>query len=271
MSGLIVYQTGSIADSKFITEQRYKLEDLALENIGKIEPGKFTGPEILAIKTFEMLSLTREYDLATIILRGQLIKEIKDKNLWSVHPENFPSASEAIAAKCGISRTQQSNIEALCNHIFPYIEQELGVSLPEFWADISPTNITEIVPHLMQIITGKESKSQKVREQLEKVYGEVEGAEDENRAAIEQLVEVARGTKEDLRKALRDVRTPELEIAIIRKDDRTVILAEPDSDQLKMLFRIAGDHIETSFVDLEQEDPSDIPIIRRFLRLLAEV
>jgi hypothetical protein len=273
LNGLIVYdhQRYSIASAPFIREQLHKLDEMAMKNIQEFSNNGYTGPELLAIKIFEMLALTREYDLANIILRGQLINEIKTKNLWTVYPETFANASEAIAAKCGISRTQQSNIEALNNYIFPYIENELGMSLPDFWTDISPTNLTEIVPHLMQIITGKTSKSAKVRDQLEKVYGEVGDAENKDRAAIEQLVEVARGTKEDLRKALREVHTPPIDAVVLKRGDRMWLFARLDDDQLKMLYRIAGDHVEFAYGDLEKEDYKDIQEARKLLEFIVEV
>ena len=88
----------------------------------------YTGTEPLAIIATEKLRLVNGLDLAAIMLRGRLLHEIEDGALFTVHPMHYTTL-EQMAQEQGISLSELSDIRGMYDVVFPYIENELGLSV----------------------------------------------------------------------------------------------------------------------------------------------
>ena len=84
----------------------------------------FTDLEIMAMVETEKLRLVNGMDLATVLIRGKIIKNIEDRALHTVHPNGFADLT-ALAKSVGISVSELSDIRTMTQIIFPWIEENL--------------------------------------------------------------------------------------------------------------------------------------------------
>jgi hypothetical protein len=112
----------------------------------------YTGAERRAMVVCEQLKLVNGMDLAAVLLRGKLVKQIREEGLWTQHPQGYHSLEE-MARDQGIAPSELSNSITLCETIFPYLEAHLGISVPVIWEQIGKSNFRELIPTLMGIIT----------------------------------------------------------------------------------------------------------------------
>lgn len=238
-----------------------RLREVAVNSLKDVLPG-YTVPEALAMVTFRMLEETNGLDLATIILRGKLMRDIEVNGRHEYMPGAFATVEEAIEAKGHLSRTQQSIIRGLRDVVFPYVQDKLGMSIPEFWSQVGKSNAQEIIPHLKSLITGEKSKSEKVNKAVAALLEEVgDGDEEETKqAAIEQLLEAAQLTNNQLRAKLDPSHTPSIPLTIMRYNGSIIMLAEVSDDQLDMLMRVAGTKIDPVWT---KDSPDRIPLLRK--------
>lgn len=231
------------------------LHKAALTNSAVDDPA-FTVPETLAIVVFDMLAGTSDIELAGIVLRGKLIKIIEEHHLHEFLPDRYDSSEMAIDAVARISRTQQSIIKGLTEVIFPYVEDVLGMSVPEFWSKVGRSNAAEIVPHMKAIILDKQSKSKDVNEAVQKLLDRNGTPEEVKREAISDLIDMAQLTTVELRKHLDPDPTPNIDLYVIRRNGRIFILAEVDEDQLDMFMKSAGKKCDVLYTDEPEKTPT---------------
>ena len=243
-----------LSSTSYLARLNAELGELAMLNLGEaIESKGYTGPELLAMKTFEELRLIGGLDLASVLLKGERLKSIRELNMSVYLPGKYNSMEEAIQVEAKISRTEQSWITSLYEHVFPYVEKELGISVQEFWEDVSKSNAAEIVPHLRMIITDQPSRSEAVRSKVKELLEEANGGDREKtkRRAVQELISISTGTNSDVRKELRPDGTPTIPLAVIRRNGTRFILAEVTEDQLTMLNRAFGRHLDIYYHDDE--------------------
>lgn len=132
----------------------------------------FTQAELRAMKTIEELKLVNGLDLAAVLLRGKLIRQIEEEALWTIHPERYDTFEQMARAQ-GISPSELSNVRDLCFTIFPYFEETLGVPVAQIWENIGKSNMRELVPVLKSIITGQPSNSASVNRSVDRILDEV--------------------------------------------------------------------------------------------------
>ena len=245
-----------LSSTSYLARLNTEIGELAMANLeDAVESKGYTGPELLAMKTFEELRLLSGLDLASVQLKGERLKAIRELNMAEYLPGKYNSMEEAIYAEAKISRTQQSVITSLYEHVFPYVQEELGMSVQEFWEDVSLSNASEIVPHLRMLITDQTSKSEGVRSKVKELL-QLSGSDDEEetkRMAVHELISLSAGTNSDVRKALRPDGTPPIPLAVIRRNGSRFILAEVTEDQLTMLNRAFGRHLDIYYHDEELE------------------
>jgi len=212
----------------------------------------------MAMVEFEMLSLTRHYDLMSIAIRSEILERINKNNLWSVLPGGYSSLEEAIQEKGRISKSEYSNIMDLTNIIFPYIRDVLKRSIVEFWDSYGKSNIRELVPYLKSVITETPSSSDRVNTLVNSVYDEIDhylpdGVDAVSRtvAAVNCFLSKAEGTNKMLRQELRTETTPPM-TAFTYNNGKYHILATLDDDQWLLLQRISREHI--SFQPVSREE-----------------
>lgn len=235
-----------------------EIEYLAKKNVdAKTEGGSFTGPELLALKEFEKLRLLLDYDLVTLLMKGDIINEIEKKNLHTVLPSGYDSAELAIEVEAGLSPSEQSNIKDLRNVVVPYILSREG-SLAEFW-QIKRSNIREIIPHLKVLINGKPSDTKSVNDTVERLKQDVKdvdpalGDGDITDVAISSLLEVAKNTKNrDLRDHLRPQDIPPMDAIVWDfENGMKFIFAKGDQDQLNKIIGTGDKYLRLIYMQIE--------------------
>ena len=257
----------SLVTEGYITEMDGRISDIALTNLKEaIDSKEYTGPEIMAMKMFEELRLIGGMDLAALVMRGSRIKQIREMNLAYVHPAKYASMEEAIETEAKISRTQQSVITNLYEHVLPYVQQKLGISPEQFWEEISPSNASDVVPHLRQLTTGEPSKSEGVRNYVDKLLEETGG---NIPVAVETILERSKGTNKELRRELRGDGTPPVLASIYYKQDSNgkiigmFMLAEVTEDQVTMMRRTFNAYLD---VVPHLEGLDTLPIYKRMVK-----
>jgi len=72
---------------------------------GSPSPTRLTMLERSAIIEIEALKLTNGIDLAALLIRGRILRKIREQNLLNVHPEHFSTLAEMASAQ-GISSAE---------------------------------------------------------------------------------------------------------------------------------------------------------------------
>jgi len=251
MNVLAAAQSMEMVLEEKINQEQSRLKEMAMENLkAAISSKDFDQGEKMAMVEFEMLSLTRHYDLMSIAIRSEILQRIDNKNLWSVLPGNYNSLEEAIQEKGHISKSEYSNIVDLTNIVFPFVRDVLKRSVVEFWDSYGKSNIREIIPYLKAIITKASSSSNRVNSLVETIYEEVDGYLPDNVdavsrtvAAVNLLLSKAEGTNRTLRQELRAENTPPI-TAYTYNNGKYYITASMDEDQWLLLQRLSKEHID---------------------------
>lgn len=266
-----------------------QLQRAAEQNVREQAGEGYTQVEMRAMVTVEQLKLVNGLDLAAILLRGRLIRQIEEEALWTVHPGRYTTFDQ-MAREQGISASELSNVKDLCFVIFPYFEEVLGVPVARVFESIGKSNMRELVPVLKAIITGQPSASQSVNRSVDRIMDDIVvteraagnevGDDDETqnrlrRTAVEQLIEAGQLTNTQLRARIRPERTAALEPYVVNRGARRLVLMEVDEDQYTLLNRRLNGYMDVVTVDLPQ-DPTQrqreavrIPVIREVLDLVG--
>ena len=236
-------------------EMRDEIADLAMQNVAKLtEVGGFTGPEALALGEFEKLKLLNDYDLLTIMLKGEVITLIEKRGYHNLLPQQYATAPEAIEIEGGLSRSEQSNIKDINNIIIPYATQ-LNVSIAEFW-QTKKSKLREIIPYLKVMITGDPSALESVNDTVEDMVDDIRDIDpylDDDevvKQAVDNLVDAAQSeTNKGLRELLRPNDIPPADAVIFMKNGTTIMVARLSGDQER---RIRGsDYFDFRFIEIE--------------------
>ena len=263
-----------------------RLMQAAAENIDAAIEGSdaYTELERRSMIAIEALRLTNGMDLATILTRGQIISQIETEGLVSVHPNQYTDLSH-MAREQGISVSELSDTKALCETIFPFIVEELGLSLAETWAQVGKSAFRELTPALRSIITGEQATHQSVRtavatlldqaaaqliangdytaEEIQDALGGQGGEENTaaretvRRTAVESLLHAgATLPSRELRRTIRPSRTPNLNAVTLNvaEDQWFAVLKVESQDQLDMLVRLWGTHVDNMMLNGQGAD-----------------
>ncbi len=247
-----------------LNELDSQFETAAAQNIDAAIDESFTGTERRALIKFEKLKLIGGLGLAEVMLRGKVLDEIEQFGLWSVLPGGY-NTLEAAAQAQGISASKLSDIRDLTRVVFPYLTEQLGVSLAECWDNIGSSNFREIIPLLKVMITGVPSQSAQVNSAVDlllsdaavslRVAGNNEDPADADvtRSAVERVFELGQLPNRELRTNIRPTRTPPVGGVTINSGNRRFIVIEVnDDDQWNMVQRkLSGS------MDLTPSTPAD--------------
>jgi hypothetical protein len=232
----------------------------------------YTEIEIRAMTAVEELKLIGGMDLAAILMRGKLLKKIEEEALFSLHPGRYGTL-ELMAREQGISLSELSNVRDLCETIFPFMTEELGMDVPTVFERIGKGNMRELVPVLKAIITGNVSPRMRdaVNAQLDDVAATVraeasaDGTEPDlsvenlRRHAASNLLNAGEVmTNSALRETIRPTRTPEPQSVLITSGDHKYLISELNDDQLLAFRRKVGAWMDPINIEL----PTD-PAARR--------
>lgn len=249
----------------------------------------YTLLEMRSMETIEELKLVNGMDLAAILLRGKLLRQIETEALWSYHPNQY-STLEAMAREQGISLSELSNVRDLCFTLFPYMEETLGMNVALTFENIGKSNMRELVPVLKAMITGEDARGS-VQTSVERFLGdaaatEASAAAAENRAAdttpenlrrlaVENLLTAGEQmTNADVRRHIRQGHTPGIATTVVRSNGRRIIVLSADDDQYLMFQRKMGSYMEPIEFSLPEDQRSRrteaarIPAFRDISRLM---
>ena len=239
------------------------------------QDGSYTEMERHAMLTIQELKLVNTMDLAAVYLRGQLIHEIELGALWTIHPEHYPTRN-AMAQAQGISPSELSDIMALVDIIFPYLENTLSISVPVIWEQIGKSNFRDMVPTLRALITGERPESQNVANGIEGLLNDVAATafasgqtltdEQTREQAINNLIQIGgQATNRELRQnVLRPTRTPAFRADVVRIGTRKYILASVTDDQLQSFQRKMGGGVDLSSIEFPEDRAARLADMRRY-------
>jgi hypothetical protein len=245
----------------------------------------FTETERQSMRLIEELRLVNGLDLAAVLHRAQILREIESTNAIANHPNGYASMQE-MAQDQGISTAELSQTLALANYVFPYVQEHMGIAIAQLWEQIGKSKLRELVPVLVSIITGEESATATVRTAVERILndtaatlrtaGEPHQEEDVRRAAVEELIENGINlTTRQLRQHIRPERTEPIEGSIVtRNGHRVVVLEIEDDGQMDVLVRKMGGSLNTQTYQmpadarLRQQTALRTPGLREIMRML---
>ena len=270
-------ETGLAATLNSLQESIYAAAERNLRASLVGSPANYTPTtlERAAIIEIEALKLTNGIDLAALLIRGRILKKIREQNLMNVHPEHYTTLAEMASAQ-GISSAEMSNTDTLCNVIFPYLEEN-GISVAEMWHEVGKAKFFELVPVLSAVITGQLPGRGATREAVLAVLndqgGEVSGdgnsvsVSDAVRGnAVSRLLQIGSTLPvREMRRQLRPEGTADIPMVIVRDGDMYYGVMAMDEDQRTMFHRINGTHINETTVSSSPEIQPQVDLIRRMI------
>ena len=272
------------ADSRTLSLALRTLSDTvfqaAEENINQAladaDPNAYSQIERRAMIAAEALRLTNGMDLAAILTRGDIIRQIEREGLTGVHPNGYADLT-ALAAQQGINLTELSNTRALCEIVFPYITEVLQQPIAEVWTSVGKSGMIEILPALRSLITGENASHTSVRNAVTRMLDEAAAAliangdidqddlnaeEDSERfqgtaarvrrqAVQSLLVAGSTMTTRELRQTVRPTRTPPSAAATLQiADEGWYVVIKPEGrDQYDAIMRALGSHVNNMVLD----------------------
>lgn len=227
-------------------------------------------------------------DLAAVLLRVHYLNAIQQGNLLTVHPGEYSSLAQ-MASLNGCSVTEMTTSLDLVNIVFPYLRNELNLSIGEVWATLGKSMLKEMLPVLKSLITNRDADAATTKAAVERFFQEaldgmaadpnwlpvIQQAEDPRtpeperqeaqrevqrearRRAARHLVELGGHLPvAEMRQHLRPEPTPPIEFMQVTQTDGSVLLvANPTPDQLAVLRHRMDHRAQIQPLDLP-EDPA---------------
>lgn len=246
--------------------------------------------EVQAMTLVEELRQVNGLDLAAVLLRADLLRQIETTNAIINHPAGYQNMRE-MASDQGISLSELSNTLDWVNIIFPFITEQLGLPLAQVWENVGKSKLREITPVLKAIIEGPDTAGRgTVQRGAEAILNDVaatfaaagrEATEEEIViAAAEQIIENGENlTVQELRTTIRPDRTPNIQCTFLRDRDQqsgVIILEVDNEDQLVMFRNRMSGHFDVQVNDLppnqyeRQRIVHHVPGIHRILTFRPE-
>lgn len=248
-------------------------------------PDAFTDLQVEAMVQTEKLRLVNGMDLAAILLRGKILKDIEDRALYSVHPNQYRDLVH-LAQEQGISVSELSDIRTMTWVIFPWIEENLQVPIAQIWETVGKTKFRMMCPVLKALITGEEPDTETARNNFNRILdttaiemreaGEEPTEETVRATAARGLIQTAGMVPtRELGDHIRDGNpTPALTPLIVVVDGRRYMLSEVNEEQMLVARRKLGRHMADPItVELpadarrRQQEAARIPLLRQINRI----
>lgn len=245
------------------------LERTAAQNIANAagaDIDHYTQIEQRAMLRAEMLNQAKGLDLASVLIKGRIVDEIEREGLFTVHPAGYHTL-EQLATDQGISISELSQIKDLTRVVFPWVVENLGITIYDLWESVGKSNMRELVPVLKRVITGEEARGS-VEGSYQRLLGETQagaeitgqelGADETRRLMVETLLSDAGSlTNANLRQRLRPDPMDSIECHVLHLDGKAYIIAALDDRQETFVNRrLHGywDPIRIDAADLTREE-----------------
>jgi len=197
----------------------------------------------------EMLNQSKGLDLASVLVKGRIIDEIERDALFAAHPAGYPTL-EQLAVDQGVGISELSNIRDMTRHIFPWLQERLGLDIYEVWEQVGKSNMRELVPVLKRIITGEEGRAtleatyQRVMDDVAATAlaaGQELDEDGVQEAAVRFLLDAGELTNAEVRQRLRPERTPSIDAHLFTSNGTTyVVMALDDAQETMVTRRLHG-------------------------------
>jgi hypothetical protein len=283
-----------------LVDLRRSIHAAALANVNVAMDGQeFTETEVNAMTLIEELRQTNGLDLAAVLMRADLLRQIERTNAITNHPAGYRNLQE-MANDQGISVSELSNTLDWVNVIFPFVQDELGLPVAQFFERVGKSNLRELTPILKSIITGEPSSTASVRNSVERLLEDTaasllaagsgpelgeqnhpapEGQDDfiqrTRRATVEHLIEQGELLpNRELRRTVRPERTPVIQGTALRgaNGGQIMVLASMTEEQYQSLMRRASSVLDLSNIEVDG-DPARrrelLPRVIEVRRLLS--
>ncbi len=241
------------------------LQDIAANSLD------VTATEIEAMVVVRELQMVNGLDFAAVLLRGERLLRIRRENILSRHPGQYATL-DALADDNGLSRTELHFTLDLVDVLFPYLTAH-GYNIALLWEEVGSSKFRDLMPILKMLITGEASTRPSVVQAVEALTdeavttdrnthnGEATLTVDEIRdLVVRQLVEDGRSLPvRELRRRINPNPTPTIGASIIRSGAGMAVTMQVDQDQLVMLNRLVGHHVE--LVSSETTAPAEAALI----------
>jgi len=224
-------------------------------------------PKQMAVVEVEKLKLLLQIEKVPWWTKMEVAAQIDQ--IWMEHPGHYATVKELIVAETSMSCSEFRDLVTFKNVIVPYLE---ALEIDPYWFVVGYTasNIREMIPYLRALATGEPSERenvnaviQKLSDKVKEVLPDLRNEDDVRRAVLNEILENATGTTQNLRKTLRAEETPEVVFYRMRKNGTSYLVAEVTNDQVNMLLRTTGRHIE--IVPVEMPEGKRVPVIRNLL------
>ncbi len=227
----------------------------------------YTSLEMKALTMVEALRLLNGFELATVLERGRIIHQIDQEGLVGVFPGDYHTL-EQIAQDIGISAPELSDTRALCEIVFPWIENNTGQTVAYWWDHIGKSKFREMVPVLRALIEGvaatdRGSVAQSVQallqqEQVNAVANNEEDLDEEvlRMRAARQVLEFGQLPVREMRQQIRPVRTENLHGVRLTNANighQYIVLRINNNEQDLMLSRLLGTHVDMTTIATQDD------------------
>jgi len=268
-----------------LTGLEASLLNAATMNANAVLDSGYTEAERQAFILVEELKLINGVDLAAVLMRGKLIRQIEEGAIWTIHPGQYSSREELIRDQ-GISFSEYSNIKDLTMTIFPWMEEH-GLSIAETWEQIGKSNFREMVPVLRTLITGEPSSARTINQAAERLMDDVVATanasgqqlteEQIRTTAVTNLLEAGgRMNNRQLRETIRPERTPSIELFSYNTNGERLIMARVSEEQWNLLQRRLNGYMDPFDVELPNDpearrlEAARIPPLRSVFQMFGE-
>lgn len=246
----------------------------AMDNLKDID---LTSVQRQAAIYFEQLKLINgpvEYSRER--LKGELVARLDAGDFWQYHPSS-PTSLDELVQGAGMSKSEKSDLLTWEKHIYPYLQEKLGLQPYQVWQMLNKTKRRRLTPYLRQLTDPSyETYSDKVRQAVEKLKEEgvenrgdhpgrdtqsasVSPVLDENLAAVEKLLTMAQDmTSSDIEEEMSVEPTPGLNMDatrhrvlvidndtgdVVEEQIKYTVVFEATEDQMLMLRRRFPDRL----------------------------
>jgi hypothetical protein len=279
--------TNDVDLSRSLMGMEIALEAAARRSVELATDGEdYTQAEIHAMIVVEELKKLNGMDLAAVLMRYKIVKQIESEALWTIHPGHYDSR-DAMAREQGISPSELSDIMAMGDIVFPYIENTMDIRVAVIWEQIGKSNFRELVPIIKYIVTGEmptqpNQSSRSAERMLDDVAATAQAAGQDmddgeiRRQAISRLLEAGQHSNREMRAQIRPERTASINATYVTLSGRKFLMAEVDDDQETLLNRRMGAYIDAVTVTLptdrrqRQLEGSRAPVLGSILRAMEE-
>lgn len=228
-----------------------------------------------AMVATEALRLTGGLELSTLMTRYAIIKQIEDEGLTGVHPNGFANLTE-LAKENGVSVGELSDVRTLCEVVFPYITDVLGLSIVDMWEKIGKSGFREMAPALRSLITAENASHNSVRQAVEQMLNNAgaemmndedepwseeelstqEGQAEMRSRAVRNLLSLATSdgmTVRQMRRAVRPSSVPHVPMATLQigEENWYAILRITTQEQLDLVQRVLNSHVDNMNLSMQ--------------------